>query len=152
MAVVERKLHARKGLWFPHLVCKNNEFFAWRWTDTAVRTANWPRLNMIVHQKFRNMAFPLSFHSVPFSASATEFWRIWTNLMTRHRRSALYGADIMEDYFLLIFNTYISFQSCNRLCDGAFCLRVSSVHENCEVQHLELRTSDPSNSYAHLLF
>ena len=34
--------------------------------------------------------------------------------MTRHRRSALYGAGIMEDYFLLIFNTHISFQSCNR--------------------------------------
>ena len=27
---------------------------------------------------------------------------------------ALYGAGIMEDYFLLIFNTHISFQSCNR--------------------------------------
>ena len=34
--------------------------------------------------------------------------------MTRLRRSALYGAGIMEDYFLLIFNTHISFQSCNR--------------------------------------
>jgi len=34
--------------------------------------------------------------------------------MTRHQRSALYGAGIMEDYFLLIFNTHISFQSCNR--------------------------------------
>ena len=46
-------------------------------------------------------------------ASATEFWRIWANYMTRHRRSALYGAGIMEDYLLLIFNTHISFQSCN---------------------------------------
>ena len=34
--------------------------------------------------------------------------------MTHHRRSALYGARIMEAYFLLIFNTHISFQSCNR--------------------------------------
>ena len=25
MAVVERNLHARKELWFPYLVCKNNE-------------------------------------------------------------------------------------------------------------------------------
>ena len=30
MAVVERKLHDRKELWFPYLVCKNNELFAWR--------------------------------------------------------------------------------------------------------------------------
>ena len=35
--------------------------------------------------------------------------RIWTNHMTRHRRSALYGSGIMEDYLLLIFNTHISF-------------------------------------------
>ena len=34
--------------------------------------------------------------------------------MTHHRRSALYGAGIMGAYFLLIFNTHISFQSCNR--------------------------------------
>jgi len=34
--------------------------------------------------------------------------------MTRHQRSALYVAAIMEDYFLLIFNTHISFQLCNR--------------------------------------
>ena len=48
-------------------------------------------------------------------ASATEFWRIWTNHMTHHRRSTLYGAGLMGDYiFLLIFNTHISFQSCNR--------------------------------------
>lgn len=33
--------------------------------------------------------------------------------MTCHRRSALYGASIMGD-FLLIFNTHISFQLCNR--------------------------------------
>ena len=39
---------------------------------------------------------------------------MWTNHMTQHRRSALYGAGIMEAYFLLIFNTHISFQSCNR--------------------------------------
>ena len=37
-----------------------------------------------------------------------------TNHMTRHRRSALYGADFMGAYFLLIFSTHISFQSCNR--------------------------------------
>ena len=30
------------------------------------------------------------------------------------RRSALYGAGVIEDYFLLIFNTHVSFQSCNR--------------------------------------
>ena len=52
-------------------------------TDTALRTANWPRLNM-------------------------------TNNMTRHQRPALYGAGIMGAYFLLIFNTHNSFQSCNR--------------------------------------
>ena len=51
-------------------------------TDTALRTANWPRLNM-------------------------------TNHMNCHRRSALYGAGITGAYFLLIFNTHISFQSCN---------------------------------------
>ena len=34
-----------------------------------------------------------------------------TNHMTRHRSSALYGAGIMGAYFLLIFNTHISFQS-----------------------------------------
>ena len=34
--------------------------------------------------------------------------------MTRHRRSALYRDGIMVAYFLLIFNTNISFQSCNR--------------------------------------
>ena len=34
--------------------------------------------------------------------------------MTRHRRAALYGARIMGTYFLLLFNTHISFQSCNR--------------------------------------
>ena len=33
------------------------------------------------------------------------------NHMTRHRRSALYGASIMGAYFLLIFNAHISFQS-----------------------------------------
>ena len=47
-------------------------------------------------------------------ASATEFWRIGTNHMTRHRRSAICGAGIMEDYFLLIYNTHVSFQSCSR--------------------------------------
>ena len=36
------------------------------------------------------------------------------NLVSCHRRSALYGAGIMRAYFLLIFNTHISFQSCNR--------------------------------------
>ena len=51
MAVVtERRLHERKELWFPYLVCKNDEFFAWRKNETAVRTANWPRFNMTVHQ------------------------------------------------------------------------------------------------------
>ena len=30
MAVVELKLHDRKELWFPYLVCKTNELFAWR--------------------------------------------------------------------------------------------------------------------------
>ena len=59
MAVVEQRLHDRKELWFPHLVCKNNEFFAWRKTDTAIRTANWPRLNMTNHKK---LSVPLSFH------------------------------------------------------------------------------------------
>ena len=34
--------------------------------------------------------------------------------ITRYRRSALYGAGIMGAYFLLIFKTHISFQSCNR--------------------------------------
>ena len=34
-----------------------NEFFAWRKTDTAVRTADWLRLNTTVHQKFGNIAF-----------------------------------------------------------------------------------------------
>ena len=34
MAVVERKLHDRKELWVTYLVCKKNEFFAWRKTDT----------------------------------------------------------------------------------------------------------------------
>ena len=34
--------------------------------------------------------------------------------MARHRSSALYGAGIMWAYFLLIFNSHISFQSCNR--------------------------------------
>ena len=117
MAVVEQRLHDRKELWLPYLVCKNNEFFLWRITDTAVRTANWLRLNMTVHQKFRNMAFHCpSVSQTPNKneASATEFWRISTNDMTRHQRSALYGDGIMEDYFLLIFNTHISFQSYNR--------------------------------------
>ena len=59
MTVVERRLHERKELCFPYLVCKNDEFFAWRKTDTAVRTANWHQLNMTVHQKF---SVPLSFH------------------------------------------------------------------------------------------
>ena len=65
MAVVtERRLHERKELGFPYLVCKNDEFFAWRKTDTAVRTANWPRLNMTDHQKFRNIAFQCPFTNV----------------------------------------------------------------------------------------
>ena len=34
--------------------------------------------------------------------------------MTRHRWSALYGAGIMEKYFLLIFNTHIFFLLRNR--------------------------------------
>ena len=38
---------------------KNNEFFTW--CKTAVRTANWPRLNMTVHEKFRNIAFHCPF-------------------------------------------------------------------------------------------
>ena len=37
-----------------------------------------------------------------------------TNHMTRQRRSALYGDGIVGAYFQLIFNTHISFQSCNR--------------------------------------
>ena len=45
MAVVKKRLHGRKELWFPYLVCKNNEFFAWRKTDTRGGTANWLRLN-----------------------------------------------------------------------------------------------------------
>ena len=32
MAVVERKLHDQKELWFLYLVCKSNKFFAWRLT------------------------------------------------------------------------------------------------------------------------
>ena len=44
--------------------------------------------------------------------------------MTRHRRSALHGVGIMEDYFLLIFNAHISFQSCN--CRSAIDIRRSS--------------------------
>ena len=99
ISVVERRLHDRKELWFPYLVCKNNDYFAWR--KTAVRTANWPRLNMTVHEKFRNIAF-----HCPFT-NAQEKRRLCR--MTRHRRSALYGACIKEDYFLLIFNTHISF-------------------------------------------
>ena len=34
MAVVERKLHDLKELWFTYLVCQKNEFFTWRKTDT----------------------------------------------------------------------------------------------------------------------
>ena len=48
-------------LWFLYLVCKNNDFLAWRKTDTAVRTANWPWLNMTVHQKFKKYSVPLNF-------------------------------------------------------------------------------------------
>ena len=99
MPVVERKLHDRKELWFPCLVCKNNEFFAWRKTDTAVRTANWFRLNMILRQKFRNIAFHYPFTNAKEKWSLCHwFWRIWTNHMTRHRRSALYGSGLMGDY------------------------------------------------------
>ena len=36
------------------------------------------------------------------------------NHVTRLGRSALYGAGIIGAYFLLIFNTHTSFQSCNR--------------------------------------
>ena len=64
MAVVERRLHDRKELWFPYLVCKNNEFFAWRKGDTAVQTANWFRFNITVHQIFRNIAFHCPFTNV----------------------------------------------------------------------------------------
>lgn len=46
----------------------------------------------------------------PLSLNAEEYGQT----MTRHRSSSLHGAGIMEDYFLLIFNTHISFQSCNR--------------------------------------
>ena len=57
---------------------------------------------------------------------APEFWRIWTNHTTRYRWSAQHGADIMEEYFLLILLNinrkyssmmpapYSSFLSCNR--------------------------------------
>ena len=63
MAVVEQGLHDRKELCFPYLVCKNNEFFVSCKTDTAVRTANWLRLNISVHQKFRNnYSVPVSLH------------------------------------------------------------------------------------------
>ena len=43
------------------LACQNNEFFAWRKTDTAVGTANWLRLNTTVHQKLGNIAFHCPF-------------------------------------------------------------------------------------------
>ena len=40
---------------------KKNELFARRKTDTAVRTANWLRLNTTVHQTFGNIAFQCPF-------------------------------------------------------------------------------------------
>jgi len=46
---------------------------------------------------------------------------------TRHRRSALYGGSIIEEYFLLIFNTHISFQSCNR-CSTTYIRRSPRQH------------------------
>ena len=57
MSAVERKLHDRKELWFPYLVGKKTEFFAWRKTDTIIRAAKWLRLNTTAHQKFGNIAF-----------------------------------------------------------------------------------------------
>ena len=69
-------------------------------TDTALRTANWPRLNM-------------------------------TNHMTRHRRSAMYGAGKMRAYFICI--THISFQWCN--CRSTIDIR------RCPRQHFFENTS-----------
>ena len=40
---------------------KKNEFFTWRKTDTAVRTANWHWLNTKVQQKYGNIAFHCPF-------------------------------------------------------------------------------------------
>ena len=48
-------------------------------------------------------------------------------ITTRHRRSSLYGGSIIEDYFLLIFNTHISFQSCNR-CSTIYIRRSPRQH------------------------
>ena len=74
MAVVERKLHDRKDNWFPYLVCKKNEHFAWRKTDTALRTANWLRLNTTVQQKFGiKRSIVLSQTPKKNEASVTEF-------------------------------------------------------------------------------
>ena len=108
MTVVERRLHERKKLCFPYLVCKNDEFFAWRKTDTAARTANWYRLNITVHQKF---SVPLSFHRCltkvnPLPLNSEEYEQtIWLAIEGRHCMEPASWKNISY----LIFNTHISF-------------------------------------------
>ena len=111
MAVVERRLHDRKEVWFSYLVCKNNEFFAWRKTDTALRTANWLRLNITVHQKFRN-GVPLSFHKrlrkiKPLSLNSKEYGQtIWIAMEGQHcisrHHGRLFHIIIQYPHFFLV--------------------------------------------------
>ena len=61
MAVVERRIHHLKELWFQYLVFKNSDFFVWRKTDKAEGTANWLRLNITVYQNLE-YSVPLYFH------------------------------------------------------------------------------------------
>ena len=50
--------------------------------------------------------------------------------MTRLWRSALYGAGIMDDYLLSIFNTHISFQSCNHRSQLTFVVLPDNIFWN----------------------
>ena len=51
MAVVERKLHDRKELWLPYLICKNNEFFPWHQATTTTRATQTPQICIFDNEK-----------------------------------------------------------------------------------------------------
>ena len=79
----------------------------------TIRTANCLRLNVTVNQKFRNVAFHCPFKNASEKSSLCH-WFLKNMDKPYYSPSKLGTVYVMEDYFLLIFNTNISFSSCNR--------------------------------------
>ena len=71
MAVVERKLHDRKELWFPYLICKNNEFFPWHEATTTTRATQTPQICIFDNEKKTVFLHALHVHFSSFDILKT---------------------------------------------------------------------------------